>query len=372
MAIPQTNPKAGYLAQARQLEEAVGRVLASGQYLLGSELAAFEREFMEWIGVPHAVGVGSGTDALTICLLAAGVGPGDAVLTVSHTAVATVTAIERCGATPVLVEVDPERFTLDPSALEAALVEQSSVKPKAVIPVHLYGQPAEMRAIAAIARSHGLVVIEDCAQAAGAQLNDQAVGTFGDLAAFSFYPTKNLGAFGDGGMVVTSSPDYDALARRIREYGWDEQRVSQGVGINSRLDELQAAMLRVKLTTVDADNERRRCIAAEYSQSLGESGFCLPTVASEATHAFHQYVVRHERRDDFREHLEANGIGSGIHYATPVHKHPYFADRVVCASNLAVTEQLAARVLSLPMYPQLTKEDVQKVIAVCNAGKTSG
>lgn len=368
MRIPQIDLKAGYLAQKQQIDEAIQRVLESGRFLLGQELLGLEREFAEWIGTSHVIGVANGTDALSISLMAAGVGRGDAVFTVAHTAVATVEAIIRCGATPVLVDVDAERFTLDPHLLEVALKDTSKLagaRPKAVIPVHLYGQPVDIDSIAGIAAEHGLILIEDCAQAAGATVGGRKVGTFGDFGAFSFYPTKNLGAFGDAGLIVTNSAGHAERVRRIREYGWDEMRVSREIGMNSRLDELQAAILRIKLQTLDRDNTERRRIADRYSIRLAASELRLPSIAQGTQHAFHQYVVRHAKRDDLRAFLETRGIGSSIHYELPVHMHPYFSPRVICASSMNVSEQLARQVLSLPMFPQLSAEAVEVISAAC-------
>src|SRR3954451_11553247 len=262
--IPQTDPRAGYLEQKTEIDAAVARVLAGGQYILGEEAEAFERAFAAWLGVAHAIGAGSGTDAIELALRACGIGAGDLVFTVSHTAVATVAAIERAGAVPVLVDVEPGGFTIDPAALEEALDAPLPGRPAAVLPVHLYGEPADMEPIARLARRRGLRIIEDCAQSHGAHYRGRNTGGIGDIGVFSFYPTKNLGALGDAGMTATDDPTLAASLREIREYGWRERYISARVGINTRLDPIQAAILATKLPRLDTDNARRQAIAARY------------------------------------------------------------------------------------------------------------
>ena len=271
--IPQANPKAGYLALKTEIDAAIHRVMESGWYILGGEVREFEKEFAAYVGMPHAVGVASGTDALELALRGFKIGSGDLVFTVSHTAVATVAAIERCGATPVLIDIDPQTFTISPDQLEQTAKELSQTPRfakclKAIIPVHLYGHPADLPAILDIARKYGMVVIEDCAQAHGAKLQNRMVGSWGDIGAFSFYPTKNLGCFGDGGMLVCKDLKIAERVRALREYGWQERYLSSFPGINSRLDELQAAILRVKLAKLDENNQRRREIAGIYDGAL--------------------------------------------------------------------------------------------------------
>ncbi|HKB40142.1 MAG TPA: DegT/DnrJ/EryC1/StrS family aminotransferase, partial [Gemmataceae bacterium] len=330
------DPGAGYLAHKGAIDAAVRRVLESGWYILGQEAAAFEAEFARYLGVRHAVGVGSGTDALHLALRACGVGPGDAVITASHTAVATVAAIELAGAAPVLVDIDPRSFTLDPNRLEQAVAEHggrgrasSAGRLKAVIPVHLYGHPADMPAVMDIARRHDLIVIEDCAQAHGAAVERRKVGTWGHLAAFSFYPTKNLGALGDGGAVVTNDPQTAERARLLREYGWRERYKSEVAGMNTRLDELQAAVLRVKLRHLDRENARRRELARTYDAALSATPLVLPRPRGDVDHVYHLYVVRSQQRDELRASLKADGIGTSIHYPTPVHLQPAYRGRLV-------------------------------------------
>ncbi|MDO8722363.1 MAG: DegT/DnrJ/EryC1/StrS family aminotransferase [Syntrophales bacterium] len=359
--VPQTDPKAGYLAHQAEIDSAIQRVLDSGRYILGPEVESFEQEFASYIGVRHAMGVGNGTDALELALRACGVGPGDMVFTVSHTAVATVAAIELVGATPVLVDIDPVTYTLDPNCLEAALTRPPAGTPKAVIPVHLYGQPADMPAVLELARRHGLYVIEDCAQSHGATLAGRMTGAWGDLAAFSFYPTKNLGALGDGGMVVTDDPALAERVRLLQQYGWRERYISDIPGGNSRLDELQAAILQVKLQHLDAENECRRRLAQTYNTLLADTGFSLPEARPGATHAFHQYAVCLPQRDALRTYLRQAGIGTLVHYPTPVHLQPAYQDRLPLVATLPWTEQVARQVLSLPIYPQLSDDQVRRV-----------
>jgi len=365
--IPQTDPKAGYLARKTAIDGAVQRVLNGGWYILGQEVRAFETEFAAFVGCRHGIGVANGTDALVLALRGLGVGPGDLVATVSHTAVATVAAIELAGATPLLLDVEPTRYCLDPAALETAF-RRDGARIKAVVPVHLYGHPADMPSILALARAQGAAVLEDCSQAHGAALDGRQVGTFGDVAAYSLYPTKNLGALGDGGVLVT---DDDALAERIRalrEYGWRERYISDIQGMNSRLDELQAAILREKLPHLAADNDRRRAVAARYDAGLQGPGLTLPAAAAGARHVYHQYVVRTAARDRLRQRLKEAGIGSNVHYPAPVHRQPAYAGRVpVGPGGLAATEAMQAEILSLPMYPELSDAAVDRVVAAVRA-----
>ena len=335
-------------------------MLESGRYILGEEVDAFEREFASYIGVRDAVGVGSGTEALHLALAACGIGRGDEVITVAHTAVATVAAIELAGAAPVFVDIEPDYFTLNPERLEAAITS----KTKAIVPVHIYGQPADLDAINSLAKRHGLRVIEDCAQAHGATYRKRKVGAWGDIACFSFYPTKNLGAIGDGGAITTNDPHLAESVRYLREYGWVERNVSAIPGWNSRLDELQAAILRVKLQFLDGDNERRRKIADLYDELLAGSDLILPRRREDATHVFHLYVVRSTERDDLLARLRANGVGAAIHYPAPVHLQPAYRGRLA-AHDVANTEHIATEILSLPIYPELTDAEVERVAAAC-------
>jgi len=363
-AIPQTDPRAGYLAQRAAIDVAIARVLEGGSYILGREVEAFEAAFADFLGVAHAVGCANGTDAIELALRACGIGPGDVVFTVSHTAVATVAAIERAGATAVLVDVEPGTYTMAPHELSRALQMSLPGRPAAVLPVHIYGQPADLSALVEIARKHGLRLIEDCAQSHGALYRGRSAGCFGDIGCFSFYPTKNLGALGDGGIVVTNDASLATALREMREYGWRDRYVSARIGINSRLDPLQAAILEVKLKNLEADNARRQAIADRYDEGFAGPPLAVPARRAGASHVFHQYVVRLAERDALRDHLAAAGIGTGIHYPVPVHRQPAYSGRLACGpSGLGVTERAAPQILSLPIYPQLADEAVDRVVA---------
>jgi len=353
-----SNPLAQYQAHKVEIDTAVLRVLDKGRYILGEEVKTFESEFAAYIGVAQGIGVGSGTEALHIAIVACGIGPGDEVITVSHTAVATVAAIELAGAMPVLVDIEPDYYTLDPTKLEAAI----SPRTKAVIPVHLYGQPADMAPILEIARRYGLRVVEDCAQAHGAMYHAWRAGTWGDIACFSFYPTKNLGALGDGGMVVTNDPALAERVRLLREYGWVERYVSQIPGWNSRLDEVQAAILRVKLRYLDADNAARARLAAVYDDALVGMGLVVAKRRPDTRHVYHLYVIRCSERDELCTFLKSRGVGVLIHYPVPVHLQPTYRGRLRGGDSLPETEQAAREVLSLPMYPELAETEQRTVI----------
>lgn len=364
--IPQTDPKAGYLAQAAEIDAAIRRVLESGWYILGKEVAAFEAEFAAFVGAGHGIGVANGTDALIVGLRALGVGPGDGVVTVSHTAVATVAAIELVGATPILVDID-QGYGMDADEL-AAVLKNSPVPIKAIIPVHLYGQPVALDRIMPLAERHGVAVLEDCSQAHGATFGAGQVGTFGRLAAYSLYPTKNLGALGDGGVLVTNDAAIDASLRALREYGWRERYISSSTGQNTRLDEMQAAILRVKLARLTADNARRQAIGAAYDKGLAGCGLALPWRRPGTTHVFHQYVVSHARRDAIRDAVKAAGIATNIHYPMPVHLQPAYLGRVPLGpGGMTRTEAAAHSIFSLPMYPQMNEEAVARTIAALRA-----
>lgn len=355
------NPRAGYLALKAGIDAAIARVLDGPYYVLGPEVEAFEQEFAAWVGVGHGVGVNSGTDALHLALRALGVGAGDEVVTVSHTAVATVAAIEMSGATPVLVDVEPRWRTIDPAAVARALGPRT----RAVVAVHLYGQPADLAVLGALCRGRGIALVEDCAQAHGARWEEARVGSFGALAAFSFYPTKNLGALGDAGMIVTADADLAARCRLLRQYGWSEPQKSVVPGWNSRLDPLQAAVLRVKLAHLEAGNERRRQLAARYAAGLKGLPLALPAERAGSRHAWHLYVVEaadRAARDALMAHLGALGIRAGVHYPAGVHAQPAYAGRLGAVS-LPRTEALTATIFSLPLYPELADADQDRVIA---------
>lgn len=370
--IPQTNPGANYRAHQTEIDDAVARVMQSGVYILGKEVSAFEKEFSSYLGAQCGVGVGSGTDALHIALRACGVGPGDRVATTPLTASATAAAIEMAGAIPMFVDVDPGTGLLDPERLERAIKDTGSQRLKAIIPVHLYGYPADMKAITALANRYGLMVIEDCAQSHGASIDLRKTGTWGHMAAFSFYPTKNLGALGDGGAVITNDRSLAKKALLLREYGWRERYVSERAGLNSRLDEMQAAILRVKLPYLDHENNRRRDVAELYSHAL--SGTTLETIrpTAKVQHVYHQYVVMCDRRDELLAFLKKEGVGALIHYPVPLHRQPaYRSRRPPQEEALANSERLCGRVLSLPMFPELTNEQVSKVIQVVKQWETT-
>jgi dTDP-4-amino-4,6-dideoxygalactose transaminase len=353
------NPGAGYHAHREEIDAAVARALASGWYILGAEGKAFEQEFAAWLGAAHAVGCGNGTDALALALRGLGVGPGMAVATVSHTAVATVAAIEMAGAVPVLIDIEPSHYTMDPAELAELLAHPPSGLPpiRAAIPVHLYGQAADMDAILPTCRRHGVAVIEDCSQAHGATLNGQKLGTLGAVGTFSLYPTKNLGALGDGGVLATDDAELAARIAALRQYGWRTHYISEAVGVNSRLDELQAAILRVKLRHLDAQNARRQEIAATYDAALADTPIHPPARRIGATHVFHQYVVRVPDRDAVQARLRADGVGTGIHYPVPVHLQPAYRDRVALGpARCRASERAATEVLSVPVYPELTDQ----------------
>jgi dTDP-3-amino-3,4,6-trideoxy-alpha-D-glucose transaminase len=365
--IPCASPRAGYLAHQAEIDAAIAAVLDGGRYILGENVAAFEQEFARYVGADHAVGVASGTDALHLALRACGIGHGDEVVTVGHTAVATVAAVEMCGARAILVDVEPRYLTLDPDRFEAAITPRT----KAVIPVHIYGHPADMAPISAIARRHDLRVIEDCAQAHGARYGDRRVGSIGHASAFSFYPTKNLGALGDGGLVATSDPDMARRVRLLREYGWDRRYTSEIAGWNSRLDEVQAAVLRVKLRWLDPDNAARARIAALYRELLAGTDVTLPSERPGSAHVYHLFVVRTPRRDALIQDLAARGVGALVHYPVPVHLQPAYRDRLAAPGALPVTESAAHAVLSLPMYPQLMDEQVRLVADAVRAAEVA-
>lgn len=350
--------KAQYQHLHAEINAAVARVLESGSFILDREVQGFEAEFAAYCGSGFALGVGSGTEAVQLALLAGGVKPGDEVITVSHTAVATVAAIELCGACPVLVDIDPLRYTMSPEGFKAAITPRT----RAVVPVHLYGCPADLTSILEIARARGILVVEDCAQAHGATYRGKRVGGWGALGAFSFYPTKNLGGYGDGGAVTTNSPEFAKNVALLRQYGWQERYISSIKGLNSRLDELQAAILRVKLAYLDEWNARRQSLAALYNQALrGCDDLILPVCPPDAQHVYHQYVIRTQQRDALKAFLLEQGIQSYIHYPVPVHLQAGYFDLGYTKGSLPFTEATAAQVLSLPLYPEMTADVVHQV-----------
>jgi dTDP-4-amino-4,6-dideoxygalactose transaminase len=362
VSIRLSDPRAGYLAHRSAIDAAIKRVLEDGEYILGLEVDAFEREFAEFIGTRCVISTASGTDALELSLRALGFGPSDFVITTSNTAVATVAAIELSGASPLLVEIDNQTLTMSPTALEQALRDHDQFPIKGVIPVHLYGQPADLERIMEICLRHNLVLIEDCAQAHGATVNGRSVGTWGILAAFSFYPTKNLGALGDGGAVATDDQSLADRLRELRSYGWQERYVSERPGMNSRLDAIQAAILRVKLNHLETENERRSQIAQRYDEAFADLDLILPGRLPNGRAVFHQYVVRSSARDLLREHLRQHGVETSVLYPVPIHQQPAYRNRIKIASELPITERAAEELLCLPVHPWLSNEEVERII----------
>jgi dTDP-4-amino-4,6-dideoxygalactose transaminase len=358
--VPLADPRGDLLALRKRILASIAGVIDSGSYILGREVSALEDQLAARLGVAGAVGVGCGTEALVLGLLAAGVGPGDEVVTVSHTAGATAAAILMIGAVPVLIDVCADTFCMDARALDAAV----SPCTKAILPVHLYGHPADLAAIHAVARRCGAALIEDCAQAQEASIDGRPVGSIGDIGCFSFYPTKTLGALGDGGMVT--SPDHTLIerARSLRTYGWSKPQYSElRGGICSRLDELQAAVLRVKLAHLAQDVEARHRVAQRYDDGLAGLPLILPVEREGCRHVYHLYVVRCDRRDQLADHLARDGISTGIHYRYPVHRQPGLASGARISGSLQTTEAITREILSLPIYPSLLPKVQDRVIA---------
>jgi dTDP-4-amino-4,6-dideoxygalactose transaminase len=366
ITVPAADPGRAYRAQQPAIDAALQRALQSGWYILGAEGEAFEREFGAWLGLDHAVGCANGTDALMLILRGLGIGPGMTVVTVSHTAVATIAAIEMVGATPLLLDIEPETYTMDPDELAAVLDDPPPGLPpiRAVIAVHLYGQACDLLPMLAACEDAGVALIEDCAQAHGATLGGRMLGTFGTAAAFSLYPTKNLAALGDAGILAT--PD-SALAERIaaiRQYGWKQRYLSDSVGVNSRLDELQAAVLRVRLPLLAEGNLRRNRIAAAYDEALARTRIAPPTRRRGAGHVFHQYVITSPDRDALAARLRQAGVATGVHYPVPVHLQGAYRGRVATGpAGCAETEMASREILSLPIYPELSDAQVETVCA---------
>jgi len=368
--ILQYDPLPGYLKNKSEIENAITRVLNSGWYILGKEVEAFEQEFSTWLGISHTVGVANGTDAIELALRTAGISTGDKVATVSHTAIATVAAIRRCGAEPVFVDIEPDCFTMDPASLMEVITSKQDIR--AVVVVHLYGQMANMPDILKITDLYKLIVIEDCAQAHGASLNGTMAGCWGDFGCFSFYPTKNLGALGDAGAVVTNDAAAAENLLALRQYGWNKERTSQIEGVNSRLDALQAAILRVRLKSLSECNAARKNIAAKYYSVLYQNtGISLPVKREGYEHVFHQFVIRCENRKAVTLALAKEDIGYAIHYPQPAHFQPAYADAGFTPVSLKHTEKIVPSILSLPMYPELPVEAVTKVAEVINCTSTN-
>jgi dTDP-4-amino-4,6-dideoxygalactose transaminase len=357
--IPFSDPSASYKSHKDEIDQAIRRVLDSGWYVLGQEVESFEQEFAAFHGEDvHAVGVANGTDAIALALRCLGLGDGDEIITVSHTAVATVAGIEQAGCRPVFADIDPITRCLCPQSLQSRMSDRT----RAIIPVHIFGQPCEMTSIMEIARSNDLLVVEDCSQAHAAEIEGKKVGTFGDLATFSCYPTKNLGALGDGGIVLCPDSGKAEKLRQLRQYGWDNSRESLHKGVNSRLDELQAAVLRVKLGHLDADTEKRREIAQKYDEALSDLPITLPYRDSGSKHSMHLYVIECENRDGLLQNLREKGIGAGLHYPMPVHKHPAYSGRIRGETELPNTNNFYQQHLTIPIFPELSNDSVLLII----------
>ncbi len=358
MIIP-ANPNAQYQSYKKDIDSALRKVISSGRYILGEEVKEFEKEFADFNDTKFSIAVGSGTEALHICLTACGIGPNDEVITVAHTAVATASAISLSGATPRFVDIEDDSFSIDVSKIESLI----NKKTKAIIPVHIYGNPVDMKMIMKIARKHNLFVIEDCAQAHGAYYESKRVGSFGHMSCFSFYPTKNLGAIGDGGAIITNSKNFARECNLIREYGWKKRYISESKGWNSRLDEIQASILRVKLKNLDKDNNKRRSIAEIYNNDLNKisSDIITPSERDKCKHVYHLYVIKTSKRNKLKAYLEKHGIFTTIQYPVPIHLQPFYKN-IKLHKRLKNTETVAKEILSLPIYPELEKSKVKEVI----------
>jgi dTDP-4-amino-4,6-dideoxygalactose transaminase len=356
--VPLVDLAAQYPQIRPEIDAAIARVLDATSFILGNEVAEFEASFSAFLGSRGTVGVASGTSALQLALLASGVGPGDEVITTAHTFIATAEAISHTGATPVFVDIEPRTFNLDPERVAVAVTART----RAIVPVHLYGQAADMPAISRLAAEHGLRVVEDAAQAHGAEVDGRRCGTLGDLASWSFYPGKNLGAYGDAGAVSGNDASLLAGVRKLRDHGRTTKYEHDQIGFGERLDALQAAILGVKLRRLEAWTEDRRSVAARYDAGLAGLPIGLPAEAPGRRHVFHLYVIRSERRDDLLAHLKAAGIDAGIHYPVPLHLQPAYASLGVRRGDLPETERAASEVLSLPIYPELAEDDQARVI----------
>jgi len=361
--IPFLELKPAYLERKAEIDAAIGRVLDSGWYILGEELSAFEAEYARHCGANHCIGVGNGLEALVLALRAMDVAPGDEVIVPSNTYIATWLAVSHVGATPVPVEPDPRTYNIDPTRIEAAITARTRV----ILPVHLYGQPADMDPILAIARTRGLKVLEDAAQAHGARHRGSPIGSHGDVAAWSFYPAKNLGAFGDAGAVTTNDAALADRIRVLRNYGSRAKYHNEVIGYNSRLDELQAAILRAKLPWLADANARRAAIAARYLEAFAGCDLVLPHVPAWAEPVWHLFVIRHRNRDALAEQLKARGIGTMIHYPVPPHLQPAYAALALGEGAFPISEAMHREVLSLPLRPDMTDTDVEAVVDAVRA-----
>ncbi|MEA3488878.1 MAG: DegT/DnrJ/EryC1/StrS family aminotransferase [Candidatus Omnitrophota bacterium] len=365
MNIPLLDLKAQYQGIKKEVDDIMLKVVERQNFILSREVSDLEREIAEYVGVSHAAGVASGTDALILAMRAAGIGEGDLVITTPFTFFATSESISILGAKPVFVEIDPGTYNIDPAGIEALLRDtRYEIRDtiKAIIPVHLYGQCADMARIMAIADEHGLKVIEDCAQAIGATHKGRQAGSFGAAGCMSFFPSKNLGGFGDGGMVVSPDASLIEHVKKLRAHGSNEQYIHEEIGYNSRLDSLQAAILRVKFKKLDAWFEKRRAIAKRYDETFSPLGITVPQVAEGNVHTYHQYTIALDDRDGLRQHLKARGVAARAYYPVPLHLQPCYRSLGYSAGAFPVSEKAAKKVLSLPVYPELSDEEVEYII----------
>jgi len=357
--IPMVNLKAQYVEIKDEIEQGLAETISSCAFILGPNVQAFEKEAAQYLGVKHAIGCASGTDALHLALLAEGIGEGDEVITSAFTFIATAEAIKYVGAKPVFVDIDPQTFNITAENIEKAITPQTV----AVMPVHLFGQPADMIKIKALCDQYGLKLIEDCAQSFGARINDQQTGSVGNAAGFSFFPSKNLGAFGDGGLVTTHSDETAAMVKKLRNHGSDVRYYHDVIGYNSRLDEMQAVVLRAKLKRIDQYNQARRHAAHLYSELMADLPLTTPYEDGIGEHVYHQYTLLCDRRDDVIKALQDEQIGCAVYYPVPLHQQKVFKQECEGLS-LPVTESVAAQCFSLPICPSLDEETVKKIVTV--------
>ena len=362
MKILCSNPLAQFHSKKKLIKKILYKVLDSPNYILGKNVESFEKKFSNFIGTKYAVGVGNGTDAIEISLRILNIGKGDEVITVSHTALATVSAIISSGATPVLVDVDEDKYTINIDLIEKNITK----KTKAIVLVHIYGQSADIDKILKICKKNKLKLIEDVSQAHGGKWQNKNLGSFGDLSTFSFYPTKNLGAIGDGGIICTNKKQFYQKARQIREYGWNKKRVASISGRNSRLDEIQAAILIIKLKFLKKDTKKRQNIAKIYKNEINAKEVSHPYVTSYNNHAFHLYVVKVKRRKSLLNYLKKKNIFCGIHYPYPIHLQPGYKNNIIKKYELKITEQLSKQIISLPIYPELSLNKIKRISKLIN------
>ncbi len=354
--------KRQYVSLKTEIDSAIQDVLDKTSFILGENVSTLENEIATYHNVPHAVGVGNGTDALLLALRGCGIGPGDEVITTPFTFIATAEVIAQIQAIPVFVDIRPDTFNIDPEKIEEKITERTRV----IMPVHLFGHPADMDPIVRTAEKHDLKIIEDCAQAFGAEYRGRKVGTFGDCACFSFFPSKNLACYGDGGMVITGNEDAASTIRMLRNHGSRIKYHHSILGYNSRLDEIQAAIVRVKLKRIDEFNELRRKNADLYRTHIGRDDLILPSEERDCRHVYHQFTVRSKRRNSLAEALKEEGISSAIYYPVPLHRQEVFASLISDASDLGESETSASEVLSLPMFPELSEEEIHRIADVIN------